>query len=101
MRGFSNETEMIEAYILAQAEDILLTAVGIVFEKYDGTDIKYKLRQSWKIPDDLYQNAMDERSKMSPSIYFDIVPFVQVQMCVDEALINKKAPDSMSNVKVL
>jgi len=93
---------MIDAYILAQAEDVLLSVVGIVFEKYNGTDIKYKLRQSWKIPDNLYQDVLDEQmSKMSPSVYFDVNPFVQVQMCVDQALISKKAPDSMSNIKVL
>lgn len=100
MRGFHTETEMEDAYIVAQAKNLLLFAVAVVFEQYNTTDIQYKIRHSWKIPNSLYQSALGERMTESPKIYFDIVPIVQVQMCVDQVLINQVAPDSMSNIKV-
>ncbi|EZA61865.1 hypothetical protein DMN91_006090 [Ooceraea biroi] len=99
VRGFSNEDEMIDAYIYTQAKHVLLSVVAIVFERYNESNIQYKIRHSWKIPNDLYQGVLDEQLKLSPSIYFDVLPIVQIQMCVDEALINQTAPGSMSNVK--
>lgn len=101
MRSFFTETEMVDAYIVAQAKNVLLSALAIVFERYNGSNIQYKIRQSWKIPNNLYQDLLSEQFRLSPSIYFEMIPFVQVQMCVDEALINQTAPGSMSNVKVL
>lgn len=101
MIGFSNETEMEDAYIVAQAKNLLLFVVAVVFEQYNATDtIKYKIRHSWTIPNTLYQSVLGEHMSASPRIYFDIVPIVQVQMCVDRVLINQAAPNSMSHIKV-
>jgi len=101
MIGFSNETEMEDAYIVAQAKNLQLSVIAIVFERYKKTDtIKYKIRHSEEIPYTLYQNVPGEHMRTSPTIYFDIIPIMQVQMCVDRALINQIAPNSMSNIKV-
>lgn len=98
--GFANETEMVDAYTFSQAKNPIVSVVAVVFEQYDEPAIKYKMRHSWKIPNNLYQSVADgERMSSSPSIYFEIIPFTQVQICLDEALIKQVAPDS--NVKVL
>ncbi|KAM0731026.1 Phospholipid-transporting ATPase ABCA3 [Formica fusca] len=100
MKGFSNETEMIDYYIVSQAQNPILSVVAIVFEQYNKSTIKYKIRHSWNIPYDLYQTVLGEHMRASPIMYFDMVPIVQVQMCVDEALINQAAANSMSNIKM-
>lgn len=98
--GFVNETEMVNAYTFSQAQNPILSAVGVVFEQYNEAIIKYKIRHSWKIPNNLYQTALQgEHLSSSPTMYFNMIPFTQVQICVDEVLINEAAPNS--NVKVL
>lgn len=100
MKGFDNETEMINAYTLAQAQNPILSAVAVVFEQYNQPAIKYKIRHSWKIPTALYQSvSQSEHLTTSPTIYFNMMPFTQVQMCVDQMLIKQVAPDF--NIKVL
>lgn len=101
MKGFSNETEMTDAYVLSQTRNPILSVVAIVFEQYNKSTIKYKIRHSWNIPYDLYQTVLGEHMSTSPTMYFNMVPIVQVQMCVDKALINQVAANSMSNIKVL
>lgn len=98
--GFDNETEMVNTYTLSQAQNPIVSVVAVVFEQYNDPAIKYKIRHSWKILNTLYQStAKGEHISTSPTIYFEMIPFTQVQMCVDEALIKQAAPDS--NVKVL
>ncbi|XP_011644080.1 retinal-specific ATP-binding cassette transporter-like [Pogonomyrmex barbatus] len=99
--GFANETEMVNTYTLAQAKDPIISVVAVVFEQYNKPTIKYKIRHSWKIPYALYQNILHgEHISSSPTIYFDMIPFAQVQICVDGALINQTVPGSMSNIKM-
>lgn len=100
VQGFSLETEMVETYTLAQAKNPLRSVLAVVFERYNEETIEYKIRHSWNIPNTLYQNALDDHMSASPTIYFLFMPFVQVQICVDEALINQTVPGSMSNIKV-
>lgn len=99
MMGFVNETEMVNAYTISQAQNPILSAVAVVFEQYNEATIKYKIRHSWNIPNNLYQTTLDAHLSSSPSMYFSMIPFTQVQMCVDEILINEAAPGS--NIKVL
>lgn len=102
MQGFTNETEMVDTYTLFQAQDPLISALAVVFEEYKQDTIKYKIRHSWKIPSNLHQTIMGEHLGDTATVYFAMIPFVQVQMCVDEAFINHvKHNDSMSNIKVL
>ncbi|XP_029158875.1 LOW QUALITY PROTEIN: retinal-specific ATP-binding cassette transporter-like [Nylanderia fulva] len=100
IKSFSNETEMTDDYMRSQARNPILSVVAIVFEQYNTSTIKYKIRHSWKIPYDLYQTILGEHMSTSPTMYFDMIPIVQVQMCVDKALINQVAANSMSNIKM-
>lgn len=100
MVGFANETVMVNNYTRSQAEDPLISVVAIVFQQYNEPTIKYKMRHSWKIPNALYRSvSQGEHINSSPTVYFEIIPFTQVQMCVDKILIEQAAPSS--NVKVL
>lgn len=99
--GFSSEDNMINAYTELQVKSPSIEVTGLVFEQYNTTDIRYKIRHSVKIPNVLFQNIFDDFQWNSRSIYLDQVPFVQLQMCVDETLINHKASYSMMNTKVL
>ncbi|XP_017876215.1 ABC transporter A family member 1-like [Ceratina calcarata] len=89
--GFLNEDEMIDTYIKIQAKFGMSQVVGLVFENYNAstTDIRYKIRHSFKIPPALFQNILDEYSFSSHYIYINAIPFAQLQMCVDETLINR------------
>ncbi|XP_011050473.1 PREDICTED: ATP-binding cassette sub-family A member 1-like isoform X1 [Acromyrmex echinatior] len=99
MNGFANETEVVNVYTRSQAQNPILSAVAVIFKQYDQPTIKYKLRHSWKIPNSLYQNLLEgERISTSTSMYVDMMPFIQVQICLDEAFIKQIAPDS--NVKM-
>ncbi|TGZ53371.1 phospholipid-transporting ATPase ABCA3 [Temnothorax longispinosus] len=99
MEGFVNETEMINTYTRSQAQNPIVSVVAVVFEQYNEPAIKYKIRHSWEIPNDLYQSVSHgERISSSPTVYFDMIPFTQVQICLDEVLIKQAAPDS--NVKM-
>ncbi|XP_014485767.1 PREDICTED: ATP-binding cassette sub-family A member 1-like [Dinoponera quadriceps] len=100
VKGFSNETEMVDTYTLVQAENPLMTVMAVVFEQYEGRNMKYKIRHSWKVPYNLFQTFEGEHLGATPTAYFDLIPFAQIQMCVDEALINQKIPDYMSNIKM-
>lgn len=74
---------MINAYTILQAEAPAVEVLGLVFEQYNTTDIKYKIRHPIDIPKTLFQNTFDQST-----IYFNLVPFVQLQMCVDDSFIN-------------
>jgi len=100
MAGFTNETEMVNAYTFSQAKNPIISAVAIVLEQYNEPIIKYKLRHSWKIPNALYRSmSQNERISSTPTVYFEVIPFTQVQMCLDTVFIEQAAPNS--NVKVL
>lgn len=100
MIGFDNETEMVNAYTLSQAKNPITSVVAVVLEQYNEPTIKYKLRHSWKIPNTLYRSlSQNERMGSSPTVYFEVIPFTQVQMCLDKVLIEQAAPSS--NIKVL
>ncbi|XP_018365508.1 PREDICTED: retinal-specific ATP-binding cassette transporter-like [Trachymyrmex cornetzi] len=98
MNGFANETELVNVYTRSQAKNPILSATAVIFKQYDQPTIKYKLRHSWKVPNYLYQNLAGERLSASTSTYFEMMPFIQVQICLDEAFIKQVAPDS--NIKM-
>jgi len=99
MNGFANETEVENVYTRSQAQNPILSAVAVIFKQYDQPTIKYKLRHSWKIPNSLYQSLLEgERISASTSMYIDMMPFIQIQICLDEAFIKQITP--LSNIKV-
>ncbi|XP_076622006.1 phospholipid-transporting ATPase ABCA3 [Colletes latitarsis] len=97
VNGFVSEDSMIKAYTVLQAESPTAMVLGLVFEQYDTNDIRYKIRHAFKIPSMLFQNALDLSSYI---IYMNAIPFVQLQTCVDESLINRTAPHSTLDTKV-
>ncbi|XP_011705232.1 PREDICTED: uncharacterized protein LOC105460476, partial [Wasmannia auropunctata] len=99
IKGFTNETEMMNTYVRYQKQNPFLTVVGVVFEQYNKLTLKYKLRHSRTIPNNLYKSLSEFINlwRMSPTIYFENIPLAQVQICVDEAFIKKTATNS--NVK--
>ncbi|XP_012054736.1 PREDICTED: ATP-binding cassette sub-family A member 1 [Atta cephalotes] len=99
MNGFANETEVENVYTRSQAQNPILSAVAVIFKQYDQPTIKYKLRHSWKIPNSLYQSLLEgERISASTSMYIDMMPFIQIQICLDEAFIKQITP--RSNIKM-
>nr|XP_034183985.1 retinal-specific phospholipid-transporting ATPase ABCA4-like [Osmia lignaria] len=81
--GFSSEDDMINAYTILHAEAPAVEVLALVFEQYNTTAIKYKIRHPIDIPKTLFQNTFDQST-----IYFNLIPFVQLQMCVDDSFIN-------------
>ncbi|OAD58503.1 ATP-binding cassette sub-family A member 3 [Eufriesea mexicana] len=98
--GFSSEDDMINAYTKLQVKYPTIKVIGLVFEQYNTTDIRYKIRHTFKIPYKLFQNYFYDPERNSHNIYLSNVPFVQLQICVDETVINHKATYSMMNTKM-
>ncbi|XP_011706168.1 PREDICTED: uncharacterized protein LOC105461370, partial [Wasmannia auropunctata] len=94
--GFTDETEMLNTYVRNQARNPLFRIVGVIFEEYNELTLKYKLRHSFKIPNDLYQSILAMELESMLSFNTDYISFVEVQICVDEAFIKEVAN---SNVK--
>ncbi|KZC13655.1 PREDICTED: ATP-binding cassette sub-family A member 1-like [Dufourea novaeangliae] len=98
--GFLSEDEMIETYTVLEATFPTTNLVALVFEQYNTSSIRYKVRHAFKIPNILFQNVLDQSSYNTHSLYFNAIPFVQLQTCVDESLINLTALHSTPGVKV-
>ncbi|XP_076173170.1 ATP-binding cassette sub-family A member 17 isoform X2 [Ptiloglossa arizonensis] len=100
VHGTSSEDDMIKAYTVLQAKSPLVMVLALVFEQYNTSDIRYKIRHTFNIPNVLYQTMFDHSSYTPHTLYFNTVPFVQLQMCVDESFINRTAPHSTLDAKV-
>lgn len=99
--GFLTENDMINAYTMLQAKSPTTDVLALVFEQYNTTDIRYKIRHSFKIPNILFQNMFDQPHYNAHTIYLNTIPFVQLQICVDETFIQHVASQSMMDIKVL
>lgn len=99
--GFANEQDMIKAYTVLQAKSPTTQVLALVFERYNTSDIRYKIRHPLKIPNVLFQNTFDQPSYNTHTIYLTAMPFVQLQMCVDESFINRVPSRSINGTKVL
>ncbi|XP_053973007.1 retinal-specific phospholipid-transporting ATPase ABCA4-like isoform X1 [Hylaeus volcanicus] len=98
--GFSTEDDMIKAYTVLQAKTPTVIVLGLVFEKYNTTDIRYRIRHAFQIPEMLFQTIFDQGSFNSYNIYLNAIPFVQLQVCTDEAFINRTAVHSMLDTQL-
>ncbi|XP_078049321.1 phospholipid-transporting ATPase ABCA3 isoform X2 [Augochlora pura] len=85
--GFSSEEEMIKKYTIAEAESDNIKVIGLVFERYNTSSIKYKIRHAMDIPNVLFENALSQSSYNTYTLYMIAVQFVQLQICTDESLI--------------
>lgn len=99
--GYTSEDKMTEAYTILQAKSPSTEVVALVFEQYNTTDIKYKIRHAFKIPNMLYQNMFDQPTYNAHTIYFNAIPFVQLQMCTDESFINRTVSHPNMDIQVL
>ena len=98
--GFATEDDMIKAYTVLQAKSQTTQVLALVFEQYTTSDIRYKIRHPLKIPNMLFQNTLDQPSYNTHTIYLTAMPFVQLQMCVDESFINRVSSHSINGTKV-
>ena len=99
--GFLTEDDMVNAYTLLQTEYSTIQVLALVFEQYNTTDIRYKIRHSFKIPNMLYQDVFSDMTYNAHAIYLHAIPFVQLQMCVDETFIYRTASHPIMDTKVL
>lgn len=98
--GFLTENDMINAYTMLQAKSPTTDVLALVFEQYNTTDIRYKIRHSFKIPNILFQNMFDQPHYNAHTIYLNTIPFVQLQICVDETFIHHIASQPMMDIKL-
>ncbi|XP_050474315.1 phospholipid-transporting ATPase ABCA1-like [Bombus huntii] len=98
--GFLTEDDMINAYTTLQAKSPSVEVLGLVFEQYNTTDIKYKIRHTSKTANVLFQNMLDQPGFDARALYVNAIPFIPLQMCVDEALIDRTVSHSSMDWKV-
>ncbi|XP_031838095.1 ATP-binding cassette sub-family A member 17 isoform X1 [Nomia melanderi] len=98
--GFSSEDKMIKSYTVLEAKLPTIKMLALVFEQYNTSDIRYKIRHALNIPRILFENVLDKISYTSHSLYFHAIPFVQLQMCVDESIVNLTAVHAKPDIKV-
>ncbi|CAL7939781.1 unnamed protein product [Xylocopa violacea] len=98
--GFATEDDMINSYIALQTEVSDTQVLALVFEQYNTTDIRYKIRHAFKIPTILFQNMFDGPGYNAHTVYLNVMPFLPLQMCVDETFINRAAPHPIMDTKV-
>ncbi|KAK2576776.1 hypothetical protein KPH14_005420 [Odynerus spinipes] len=85
--GFTTEEEMVEDYLLKRLKDPLTDVLAIVFDTNpEQKHVKYKIRHSTEIPNALFTDITYTISEFK---YTDIVPFVQMQICIDNFFISK------------
>ncbi|XP_076762980.1 ATP-binding cassette sub-family A member 17 [Xylocopa sonorina] len=95
--GFPTEDDMIDAYIAIQVQKPDTQVFAVVFEQYNTTDLRYKIRHAFRIPTILFQDMFEE---LYHSLYIDAIPFLPLQICVDESLIKHAAPHPIMDTKV-
>ncbi|XP_066601076.1 phospholipid-transporting ATPase ABCA3-like [Prorops nasuta] len=104
VRGFDTEKEMMDAYIKQKAALPMSEVLVVVFDQYkiDATQrvLKYKIRHSGIIPNELYQNALSQEEGYGELCYTHSIPFVQLQICVDRVLINDSSTYPLNNVSI-
>ncbi|XP_014231053.1 ATP-binding cassette sub-family A member 3-like isoform X1 [Trichogramma pretiosum] len=95
--GFNSEEEMLQKYALYQTQSPSNDVVAIVFNK-DHVNVTtkrldYAIRTFYSIPNILYKIEDENFSNSVKQIFNDIIPFTQIQLCLDEAFIKMKAPN--------
>lgn len=89
--GFATEEEMLETYMIKRIQDPLQEFLAIVIEQ-KGEHFKYKIRHSTEISSELYT---DMTYFISEHKYLESVPFVQLQMCLDDSFIKHVINDTI------
>lgn len=96
--GFNSEEEMLKMYALYQSQSPINNIIAVVFDdKYINVSTKhleYTIRTSYAIPNILYK--VENQGPVQITLehaFIDVIPFVQLQLCLDESFIKMKAPN--------
>lgn len=99
---------MLRSYEIQQAEDSLITVLAIDFgntimpknlSKYVPKELSYTIRSSDPIPNKLFDHDSNGYSVAS-DILIQKIPVVTLQMCLDDAFIDKAASADTIKPKV-
>lgn len=87
--GFATEEQMLETYLVEQIQEPLHEFLAIVIDKkQESRYFKYKIRHSTQISSELYT---DMTLSIPEHKYLKLVPFIQLQMCLDDSFIKNVA----------
>lgn len=84
-------------YALYQTQDPMNDIIAVVFdEKYANISSKhlsYTIRTPYVLPNILYKIEDEGTSISLEQALIEVVPFLQLQLCLDESFIKMKAPN--------
>ncbi|XP_008203603.1 phospholipid-transporting ATPase ABCA1 isoform X2 [Nasonia vitripennis] len=104
--GFNSEEELLKMYALYQTQDPINDIIAVVFdEKYANISSKhlsYTLRTAYVLSNILYKIDTEGPSITLDQALIEVIPFVQLQLCLDESFIKMKArkPSFESEVSI-
>ena len=89
---------MLKMYALYQTEAPTNDVIAVVFnDKYVNVSTKhlgYTIRTSYVIPNILYKVENQGPVQITlEQAFMEVIPFVQLQLCLDESFIKMKAPN--------
>ncbi|XP_035743056.1 phospholipid-transporting ATPase ABCA1-like [Vespa mandarinia] len=90
--GFATEEQMLETYLIERIKEPLHEFLAIVIDQRQ-EHFKYKIRHSTQISSELYT---DMSYSISEDRYLESVPFVQLQMCLDDSFMK-----NVENVSIM
>jgi hypothetical protein len=96
---------MLKMYALYQSQSPINNIIAVVFdERYINVSTKhleYTIRTSYAIPNVLYK--IENQGPIKTTLehaFIDVIPFVQLQLCLDESFIKMKAPNPAFKAQV-
>ncbi|XP_011496889.1 PREDICTED: ATP-binding cassette sub-family A member 1-like [Ceratosolen solmsi marchali] len=103
--GFYSKEEMLKMYALYQSQSPINNIIAVVFDdKYINVSTKhleYTIRTSYAIPNVLYKIENQGPIKIAlEHAFIDVIPFIQLQLCLDESFIKMKAPNAAFKSKI-
>ncbi|XP_014205590.1 ATP-binding cassette sub-family A member 1-like [Copidosoma floridanum] len=99
LTGFNTEEEMLKMYALYQTRSPTTDIMAVIFDQ-DHVNIStkhlgYTIRTPYVIPNILYKMEMQDPSKITiDQAFMDVIPFVQLQLCLDESFIKMKSSNA-------
>lgn len=87
--GFATEEQMLETYLVERIQEPLHEFLAIVIDqKQEPRHFKYKIRHSTQISSELYTDMTYSEPKHK---YLESVPFIQLQICLDDSFMRNVA----------
>lgn len=98
LTGFNSEEEMLKMYALYQTQDPTNDVIAVVFHdnnvNISNKHLGYTIRTSYVIPNMLYKVETEQVMITLDQAFIEVIPFAQLQLCLDESFINMKAPNA-------